>query len=311
MSVLRQADNRVVIEGILVEKEMEIKTLSGNRQAITGKLDIKTDDNSVHTVEVFSFMLKKDGSENGIAKGLVTIMNDYKTVQEVGEELADKVRVTSGELRKNEYFGQDGTLKSYVQFSTNFVNRLKATDDYEPKATFEVELYVQAIVPEVRDDEETGRLVIKGLVPLYGGKVIPQQFVVADKKAVQYIEQNYEVGSTVKLKGYIINSVQTTTVVEEMGFGEDIERTITKTVRELLVTGGTPPYDEESKVFSTEVIKEALVERETFLDELKAKTEQKGSTSGGSTNTTGGFDVGTSDTSTGTGTGAKKYDMPF
>lgn len=304
MSELRQADNRVIIEGVLVEKNLEIKTLSDNRRAIAGKLDIKTDEHSVHTVEVFSMLLKKDGSENSVAKGLQTVMNDYKSIQEVGEENADKVRITSGELRKNEYWGQDGQLKSYPQIFTNFINRVKPNEEYNPRATFEVELYIQSILPEIKGEEETGRIVIKGLIPLYGGKVVPHEFVVANEKAIAYIEQNYEVGNTVKLKGNVINSVETRVEIEEMAFGEDIERTITKSVREFLVTGGTPPYDEDGeKAFTPEQIKKALVEREMFIDELKAKAEEKGKSE--IMDTTGGFDVGTGSSN------GEKYDLPF
>ena len=238
-------------------------------------------------------------------------MTDFK---DDGEKLAEKIRITSGELKKNEYVGRDGQLKSFPQYTTNFINRVEMGDDFNPTATFKVEVYIQALVPEIKNEEETGRLIIKGLVPLYGGKVVPQEFVVANEKAVAYIEQNYETGSTVKLKGNIVNSVEVIKTTTESGFGEDFEEIKRNTVRELLVTGGTPVYEEGStKAYTIEQIKSALIERETMIEEMKAKAKERANNFGrGSTtnmDTAGGFDV--EDKPSKGGAKAGNIDIPF
>ncbi|PHA03038.1 hypothetical protein COE51_01460 [Bacillus pseudomycoides] len=273
-NTLRQADNQAVIEGVLLEKRIEEKEVN-KKLAITGEFDIEVAEGEVHTLKVFSYKLKQDGTENGIFKGLKTVMDEYKSVASEGKEEADKIRITNGQIGINDYYGQDGKLKSFPQLSTNFINRVKAGEDFEPKAEFELELFVKAVIPEVKNEEETGRAILQGFVPLYGGKVMPFTFIVENEGAVEYIQDNYEPGSTVKVYGDIVNKVEITKVLEEVGFGKPKEKINRKTVREYIITGGSEPYDEENvKSYSGETIKKALTEREIYLEELKNKKNE-------------------------------------
>lgn len=274
---LREAENVVTIEGILLENKLEEKPV-GNKDAITGELEIETGEGSTHTVRMFAYKLKQDGTESGLYKGLKTIMDEYKSVASVGRENADKVRINQGRLGVNEYYGQDGVLRSNPQLSTNFVNRLQANEmeTYETKAEFEVEAIVQGVLEETnKDGDETGRVILNGLVPIYGGKIVPIKFVVADKGAASYVMDNYEKGLTAKVFGDIVNHVDVIKTEVEVGFGKPQTKVTRKTTRELVITGGTPPYDEDNvKAYSIEIIKKAMTEREVHLEELKNKTKK-------------------------------------
>lgn len=273
-NTLRQADNQVIIEGILVEKRLEQKANNEGKEYITGELDIEVRENEVHTVRVFSNKLKQDGSENGIYKGLVTVDEEYKSIASHGREEADKVRITQGQVGINDYYGQDGMLRTFPQLSTNFVNRLAASDEFNPRAEFEVEIFVKSIVPEVKNDEETGRVKVNGIIPLYGGKVAPFEFMVSEEGS-EYVSDNYEVASTVKVYGDIINYKETKKTEQAVAFGKPKEKITYNTVREYLITGGSEPYDEDdAKAYSIESIQQAMVERETYLTELKVKSEK-------------------------------------
>jgi hypothetical protein len=277
-NTLRQADNVVTIEGLLLENRIETKDVNG-KAAITGEIDIETAEGSAHTIRVFSYAAKQDGSENGIYKGLLTVMNEYKSVAKVGRDEADKVRITVGNLGVNEYFGQDGQLKSFPQLSTNFINRVQANEEYSPKAEFEVEIIVQSVTDEVVKEEETGRAKVKAFLPVYGGKLVPIEFIVADSGAVDYIKDNYTKGATAKIFGDIINHVEVTETEVEVGFGKPQKKVSRKTVREFVITGGTPPYNEDNtKVYNVEVVKKALTEREVYLEQLKNRPKPQEST---------------------------------
>lgn len=271
-NIIREADNVVRIEGTLLEvRGGEWK----NGEGIGIELDIEVAENEVHTVYAMSKYKKKDGTENSIAKGLQTILDEYLTVAKHGRENADKVRITQGIITLNEYFGQDKQLHSKPRIITNFVNRLKVDDTFEPKAEFEVEIFVKSVVPEIKNDEETGRVKINAIIPLYGGRVIPFEFVVS-KEGSQFVEDNYETGSTVRVYGDIINFKEIIEQEVPVAFGKPQKRVTSKSIREYLITGGTEPYDEEDKnVFSIETIKKAMVERETYLQELKSKSKQQ------------------------------------
>lgn len=269
-TTLRQSENRVVIEGILLEKRLEEREING-KHAITGELDIEVKDNEVHTVRVFSYELKGDGTTNGIYKGLKTVDEEYKSVASHGKDEADKVRITQAQVGVNEYYGQDGMLRTFPQISTNFVNRLTASDEYNPRAEFEVEVVIKNIMPEIKNDDETGRIKVLAIIPAYGGKVVPFEFMVAEEGS-GYVADNYEVGNTVTVYGDIVNFKEKKIVEQAVAFGKPKEKVSYNTIREYLITGGSEPYDEDNvKAYDVELIKKALVERETYLAELKNK----------------------------------------
>lgn len=266
-NILREALNRVTIEGVLLEvRHQEWK----NKNGLNIELDIEVAENEVHTVKGMSGYKKKDGSDNANAKGYLTIINEYLTVAKHGRDQADKVRITQGKIGLNEYYGQDGMLKSYPELSTNFVNRVAASDDYDPRAEFEVEIFVKSVVPEIRNDDETGRVKVNAIIPLYGGKVIPFEFIVGEDGA-EFVTDNYEVGSTTKVFGDIVNFKEVTEMEVPVAFGKPQKKITTKTIREYLITSGSDPYEEENvNSYQVENIQKAMVERETYLLELKS-----------------------------------------
>lgn len=270
-NTLREAGNEVIIEGILLElRHTEWKSGKG----LNIELDIEVAENEVHTVTGMSKYKKDDGSENSIAKGYQTIINEYKSVASVGREEADKVRITQGQIGVNEYYGQDGMLRSFPQLSTKFVNRLSAGDEYNPRAEFEVEVFIKSVTPEIKNGEQTERVKVQAIIPLYGGKVIPFEFVVTEEGS-GFVSDNYEVGNTAKVYGDIVNFKETKRIEEAVAFGKPKEKLTYNTIREYVITGGSDPYDEENvKAYSVELIQKAMVEREIYLDEMKNKKSE-------------------------------------
>jgi hypothetical protein len=266
-NTLREALNKVIIEGLLLEvRHQEWK----NKNGLNIELDIEVAENEVHTVKGMSGYKKKDGTDNANAKGYLTIINEYLTVAKHGRDQADKVRITQGKIGLNEYYGQDGLLKSYPELSTNFVNRVGAADDYNPRAEFEVEVFVKSVVPEIKNDDETGRAKVNAIIPLYGGKVIPFEFMVGVDGA-EFVSDNYEVGCTTKVFGDIVNFKEVTEIEVPVAFGKPQKKINTKTIREYLITSGSDPYEEENiNSYKVEDIQKAMVERETYLLELKS-----------------------------------------
>lgn len=268
-AVLREAENVVKIEGVVAEIRIEEKKGNG-KEYITGEIDIKVNED-VHTINIYSNKLNKAGKESGLYKGFQTIKNEYKSTATHGEA-ADKVRIDEGKISLNEYVGQDGEVKSYPQLNANFINRLAANEVFDPKAKFSLEMVVGFVSEEKKNGEETGRAVIKGYVPLYGGKVIPFEVVVGDKNAVNYVTSSYEKGSTVTVYGDVVNQTIVTKKEVEVGFGKPQEQIKRTTVREYLVTGGTEPLDEDNKkAYDSKLIKKALKDREAYHEQMKEK----------------------------------------
>ncbi|WP_425203757.1 hypothetical protein [Priestia megaterium] len=276
-TTIRQAENVVEITGVLAENRLERIKNNQNVNVITGELDIKTGENEIQTVRIYSAETKKDGSPSAAYTGFQTVMEQYKSLQEVSEEEADKIEIRSGQLGLNEYIGQDDKLKSRPQISTFFVSRVKNGVELTPKAEVTVEAYIQAISTEKdRENEETGRLKLKVIIPIHGGKVIPFEFIAPAGDIADHIDENWEVGQTVTIYADIINKVEVKEIEQKVSFGKPKIKTVTNSTREYIITGGSDPYDEESpKTYTSEIIKKALAEREVQIQEMMEKKNSK------------------------------------
>lgn len=289
---LRQAKNVVTIEGLLLEIKSFAGTTVDGREYLSATLSIEVAENEQHNVDMFCMKLKADGGENGIYSSLETVVNEYKTVADVGREEADKVRVeeptgtfNNGVIGINDYAGGDGQLRSFPQLSATFVNRVVAGDEYNPHAKFLVEVLVDNIIPEIKNEEESGRVILNSYISIYGGKAFPHQFVV-NEDGSSFVEDNYEKGDTATFYGNITNVREVKEKFIESAFGEDQREVSTTYVREFEITGGLKALDEDdTDAFDPEAFRVALVQRDVYLEGLiekaKNKEKNKGKSKGG------------------------------
>lgn len=287
-STLRQAENIVTLVGIVQEINLEKKT-GENGNYITGTVSIKTGQNSIHRVSAFSNELVRSGENKGkvssIYKGLETVMNEYTSIAslmkqgmsaEEAEQQATKVNIKNGNLRRNEYYTPNGELVSRFQISTNFFTRLNSDEKYIPTAEFAIEGYFSKMKEEVKNGEETGRLLVSMYVPQYDGSIIPMDFV-AEGETADYLRDEYEVKKSGYIWGEIINTANVKTK-EHKGFGKARVTTETTYRNELLITGGDPEqYDEDDKKsFDKQLIKQAVTIRETeYLPSLQERASNR------------------------------------
>ncbi len=274
-TTLREALNKVSISGILKEKNLKIDTNTKGKY-IGGYVIIQTDEHSAHRVNVFSFEKTNKGEVSGIFKGLKTAMDEYVSLvdctdQGLPESEATKIVITSGRLGLNEYYDEGGNLKSSWSVSSSFLSRPRSETGFEPMATFEVEGFISAIRTNDRD-----QTFIELVIPTYGGNVVPITFSTT-AIAADYIKDNYERGQTGKFLGDLVNIAEVE-VKPYMGFGEGRPTKTVNFKRDIVITGGDPaPYDEDDeKSYKPKAIKEALVAREEYLENLKTKGKDKG-----------------------------------
>lgn len=309
-STIRQSENNIHIEGIVTEFDIAEDSLPDGREIVKGEIKVQTDADSIHVVEVFAMRWKdkKKTEESRLAKGYLTLAETLESVSDVGKERATRVRINTGEIRRNEFYLPDGRLISNPTFSATFVNRVKENDEFNPKATFDMELFIANISNEIVDDEETGRLIVKGYTVNYNGEVIPMELIGEGSEAVDYIESEYETGGTVLVGGEIRNKVKTTVHKTESAFGKDFEKVEKETVRELVIQHGAPQYDEDdNRAYDPEKIKKAIAVRENMLEEKKKKAKEKANKKGSGANSTG---TGAPKAG-GFSTSKKKEDIPF
>ena len=268
---LREAENIVTVEGILSEKALEKTKEQVNgvtEDKIKGKITIKTSDTNFVQFNVNVNRLKKADQSgvrepNKIYAGLETIMEQYMSIADVGEEQADRVSVTTGQI--NAYHNQN-TGRDTVSYKSNFFNRV--TDNYSPKAEFKVELFVKSVVPEVRNGEETGRAIINGWLPTYNS-IEPLELIVEEDEADTAMSY-FEPQQTYEFWGDIVATRIREEKILEGGFGKARKEVKTTFKNELICTGSSDAYDEEAnpslKPYDVDAINLAIQERKDKLN---------------------------------------------
>ena len=271
---LRQADAKVTVIGIVSDKKLEMKTENGVR-TIEGTVTIKTDDTNFVQMRVRCADKKKDGSNNKTFTGVMTVMNEYKSIADNGADEADRVR-TSGQIN---LFRSNQNGNEIVSYTSNFFSRVKNTQNVEPKAEFEVEMYIEKLVPEVnKDGEETGRYKICGWIPTYNG-IEPLTLFVPEELA-DVVSDIYQPKQTARFYGNIIQNITYKTTNQVMAFGVKT-KTESEFINELVVTGGSPAYDAETEdevvkggnqiPYNPDTVQAAIDERQRLIDEGQNK----------------------------------------
>ena len=121
-----------------------------------------------------------------------------------------------------------------------------------------------------REGEPTGRLIVKGAVVQYQGKLDVIEFIVEGSDAVNYISRNWEENKTVNVGGRIrVTSQEEKRSASESSWGEELPETSTRMVRELIITRGSDePFDDDFAYDAAE-IKKAFNERKARLEQMQ------------------------------------------
>lgn len=267
---LRQANAKAIAVGVVSEKDLKIVTEDGKNK-VTGHITVKTSDVNFVKYNVNVNEKTKVGADNKTYAGIQTVMNEYKSIAEVGEEEATKVRVT-GDISP---FTDKQSGEKKVAYKSNFFNRLKSDEDYEPHAEFAVEVFISGINPELdADGVETGRIVVSGWMPTYNG--IEPIDLVAEGEVGQAVDSGFEVGQTVEFYGDIINNRIETVTEIPVKIGKPRRKVKVDYKSDLIITGASEPYEEgitPEVPYVADTIQAAIQERANRLEEAKAKAQ--------------------------------------
>lgn len=291
---LRQALNQFTVVGTLKENNLELKDDLIDRytnekyKAMVGELVVKVGDSNEHRLSFFAREMTKAGEVSKLFTAYKTIMETYMSMTDIKLKEENKEDTeglyptrlqVQGEIGVNDYV-TNGELKTFPQLSGKFVNSVKQGE--EDKAQFDLELYINKLSSEMdKDGIETNRLKVSGVIPIYGGKVIPSDLTVTDEYGVaDYMLMNFAEGDTIKVWGDIYNSA-VEKKKEKSGFGKARDTITIDYKREMLIIGGEEAPLEDDKAFSPDAIKIALQERENYLEgKLSGGGKPSGRTAG-------------------------------
>ena len=272
--IMIQAQNKINISGKLLEATFGEGTLSDGRHYKRATITVRvtqTFGGNTETSEVpVSMFAAQYTQQNKPNPGYAQIesLEEMKTAQNVGIDEADTVRITGANIRENNFVSKNsGQLINGWQINTSFINKGAMTD----VASFLIDIFIMDMHPEVgRDGDETGRLVIKGGIVQYQGKLDVVEFIVENPDTVDYIERSWNINDTVEVKGRIrVTAVEEKPAASESSWGEDIPETSTRTVRELIITKGSDEPKEEEFAYNQLDIKKAFNVRKAMLEQLQ------------------------------------------
>lgn len=278
--MLKQSENIVEIEGILSEvdvREGEFKNSTTNMMTpyLSGSIKVKVaqEINKVMTdievpINFFASKFTNKNTENPAYKSIMDLKNNFTSIAASDEDHADRIRISRGSISENAFPGRDGSIVSRPQINASFFSKV-SKDNCHPTANFQTVICVGNIKEEVDyNGELTGAIIVQGIIPQYGGKVDVVDFRVVNKDAIDYINTNWNKGDTLRVAGKVNFSSKTIHEVEEVEFGEPIEKVRTISTKELIITSGSSSFDGDL-AFDTDEIAKALQERQVRLNELK------------------------------------------
>ena len=280
--MLRQAENRCKIEGILAEIDIKPGHFNKNGQmmeSIGGSITVKVvqkisgeEKELAIPVHMFASKLTNKGTPNPAYESIKKVADEYVSIaaSENGEDGADRVRITNASVRMNEYYSQDGRLISFPRVNASFVSRINKSD-CKPEATYTAEFVVANKSEEIKNEEPTGRYRIDAIIPQYGGKVDVVPMFAQSEGVIDAVSTYWNVGDTVKANGRLDFSATTETIIEEVDFGEPIEKTRTINRSDLIITGGSQEPLEGDFAFDNAEIQSALADRKARLEAQKDK----------------------------------------
>ena len=277
-NIMEQATNKVNIVGKLLDTTFrEGKTSTGQTyescnftvrvtQSYGGREETSEIPVSIFATQYTSQNKPHPGYKN------IQEMKKMKTVQDYGEAEATVVRMTSANIRENNFVSRSGQLVNGWQINTSFLNEGKTADI----ASFNMDIFIMDMHEEMdREGEPTGRLIIKGAVVQYQGKLDVIEFIVEGADAVNYISRNWEENQTVNVGGRIrFTSQEEKRSANESSWGEELPETSTRMVRELIITRGSDePFDEDFAYDAAE-IRKAFNERKARLEQLQVDAKK-------------------------------------
>lgn len=284
--MLRQAENKVKIEGILSEIDLKTGSFMKNGSkvdSIGGTIKVKVEQkigDKEYTLEIpvhmFASKLTNAGKPNPAYESISRIMNEYTSIAAAGgEDGADRIRITSGQIQMNEYYGQNGQLISFPRINSSFVTKVKK-EEFSPEAIFVTDFYVASKEDEVdANDTATGRIKIRGVLPQYGGRVDVVDFYGMPGTVKDSISKYWNEGDTVKAQGRLNFSSKTEKIVREVDFGEPQVDIRTINVSELIITGGNQTPVDGEFAFDPDEIEKGLIERRERLDSQKERDMER------------------------------------
>ena len=272
-NILEQATNKVTIVGKLLDATFNHGTTKTGQPYERANLTVRVsqsyggnDEVSEIPVSMFASQFTSKGTPNPAFQSIQDL-KEMKTAQNVGYDAADTIRITNGSIRENNFVARSGQLINGWQVNASFINKGSTAD----VASYTLDVFIMDMRDEEnRNGEPTGRLIVKGGIVQYNGKLDVLEFIVEGNDKIDYIQRNWNVNDTVTIKGRIrVTSVEVKSSGSEGSWGEEIPEESTRMVRELVISTGSDEGKEEEFAYDPADIRKAFKVRQAEIEQLQ------------------------------------------
>lgn len=284
---LRVAGNKVNIKGVILEHKLN-EQKGDDGKYINGSLIVKAGEFTEIEVKVYVTQFTKDNKEKKNYTLLKQLIDGELTTLATDKENPTTISIYGNKdfqphLKEERYPNQTKTeVITRVSVDLGF-GTIKVVDiapeDYS--ATFDVEMFITGVDEEAnKDEEETGRVKIKGYVPVYGGGIFPIEAiagVITDDEGefdfAEDVRSEIEEGSTINVWG----NINFGKIIEKKSKGGKLGRAKVEDsytyIHELIAIGAD--FIEDDNAYEEEDIEKAVKERKIQLEEVLTKAKQK------------------------------------
>lgn len=277
-----QSKNDVIIRGKVISKKFRSGTTKTGVPYESADIKVRVSQtycgqNEISEIPVsfFASQYTKTGAINPAFK-TIQELKDLKTLADDGSA-ANSIAISGTSLSENSFVSRSGVLTNSWRIQASFISPTTRPDC----ASFAEEIFIIDKKMEMKDDEETGRLILKGGVVQYNGKLDVIEFIAEAPSVVDFIDRNWEIHDTVLIKGRIrYTSVEEKTSGVKSSFGVDEveESSGPQAVRELIITDGQDEPFEEDFAYDPADIKKAFNVRKANLEQMQIQATSKTST---------------------------------
>lgn len=302
---LRTGTNKIGITGVVKEHKLNLQKNDKKEEYINGSLVIKAGEFKEIEVRVFVSKLTKEGKVKKNFETLKKFIDKEYDTMATNKENAVTVSIYGNEsfspqLKEERYPNQTKTeITTKISCDLGFGSiRVAEFAEEDYKATFDIELFVISVEEEMKDDEETGRVIVKGYAPIYGGDVMEMKImagiVVDDEGEYDFAEDirnGVDAGDTVNFWGDI-NFMK---IIEKKKKGGGMGRAKIEeksTYINELVAIGAELVEDENEAFDEELIGKAVKERKIAMEEKLNEAKKKGDEKDGKKGLSGSKDKG-------------------
>lgn len=281
--------NSEFIEGRLYQHNLTLKTVKNEQSAnfgkefISGTIDIATDEEGLNVIPIhFTYVteITNSGKTNATFTNLKNIINGARTWMTDGKDMALRVRCNTS-LGLNDFYNQNDELVSAKRNEGGFVSTVKDLVPEDERNTFKFDMVITSVTrveanPDAGIDSDFDR--IKGAVFDFRKSLLPVELVCKREDGMDYFESLDASPSNpvfTEVRGNIVSNTVERKIEEESAFGSATVRTVTRTVKEWVVTGSRPTEYEFGleDTLTAEELKKMMADREVYLAGIKKQRD--------------------------------------